>query len=136
MNSPVAFPNARAGRDHFRDLLDAAEQGLPATVTRDRRTLAVLDAERLRGYLAATHPSGAQVVPENGGWSVVLPGQPIAADGSTFDEAIAETVLALRDYGAAWTGRLRTAPNHEQNWFLVQLITLSTDEQLADWLTA
>ncbi|WP_218189266.1 hypothetical protein [Tersicoccus phoenicis] len=45
-------------------------------------------------------------------------------------------VLALRDYAEAWIDRLRTAPNHEQNWGLVQLITLSSDDQLASWLTA
>ncbi|OMH25197.1 prevent-host-death protein [Tersicoccus phoenicis] len=134
--TPAAYPNAREGRQHFRDLLDAAEMGVPATVTRDRHTSAVLDAARLRDHLALVCPSRAQVVAENAGWSVLIPGQPLAADGGTFEEAIDEMVLALRDYAEAWIDRLRTAPNHEQNWGLVQLITLSSDDQLASWLTA
>ena len=30
---------------------------------------------------------------------------------------------------------LHAAPNHRENWALVQLIDLSTDEQLTAWLT-
>ncbi|MEH0110583.1 hypothetical protein V6N00_12805 [Tersicoccus sp. MR15.9] len=136
MSTPIAYPSARAGREHFRDLLDAAERGVPATVTRGAHTVAVLDADRLRHHLAVACPANAEVVPDAGGFSVLLPGRPIAADGATFEEAIVEMVLALRDYAQAWSARLRTAPNHEQHWELVQLVMLSTDEQLAAWLTA
>ena len=61
-------------------------------------------------------------VEENDGWSIFLPGLPIAADGQTLDEALDDTVRALRDYTQAWTERLRLAPNHSDNWGLVQLI--------------
>jgi hypothetical protein len=43
---------------------------------------------------------------------------------------------ALRDYAEAWTERLRLAPNHADNWGLVQIITLASDGQLRDWLLA
>jgi predicted RNase H-like HicB family nuclease len=79
-------------------------------------------------------PSKAEVVAEAGGWSVFLPGLPLAADGATFDEAIEEMVQALREYAEDWQDRLRTAPNHEDNWGLVQLIALSDDVELRDWL--
>lgn len=121
-------------RAHFSDLIDAAEAGVPATVRRKRRRAAVVDADRLQHFLVSVHPARAEVVAEGGGWSVLLPGLPIAADGETFDEAIVEMVVALREYAEDWADHLRHAPNHEQNWGLVQIIELSTDEQLRNWL--
>ncbi len=35
----------------------------------------------------------------------------MAADGSTFDEALDETILALREYAEDWQARLLDAPN-------------------------
>ena len=74
------------------------------------------------------------VVSEEGGWSAFVPGLPVAADGASFDEAIDELVLALREYAQDWNDRLQHAPNHRENWGIVQLVGLSTDEQLRDWL--
>lgn len=121
-------------RTHFKDLLDAAERGRVATVRRDAAKTAVVDVERLRSALASLSPSRAQVVPEAGGWSVFLPGLPIAADGATFDEAVTEMIDALRDYAEDWQERLLDAPNHRNNWILVQLVSLSDDDQLREWL--
>jgi predicted RNase H-like HicB family nuclease len=121
-------------RTHFKDLLDAAERGRPATVRRDAVTTAVVDAERLRASFAELSRSCAQVIPEAGGWSIMIPGLPVAADGNTFDEAVNEMIDALREYADDWQERLLDAPNHRHNWVLVQLISLSTDDQLRDWL--
>ena len=63
-----------------------------------------------------------------------IPGLPVAADGATFDEAIIEMVEALREYAADWQERLLDVPNHQKNWGLVHLISLSDDEQLREWL--
>jgi hypothetical protein len=76
---------------------------------------AVHYAARLRHFLATVVPSRAQVVPEAGDWSVFLPGLPIAAAGVTFDAAIEEMVLALREYAEDWQDRLLDAPNHRDN---------------------
>ena len=121
-------------RAHFSALIDAAEAGVPATVRRDRRRAAVVDADRLRHFLVSVRPARAEVVPEGDGWSIVLPGLPIAADGETFEDALDEMVAALREYAEDWADRLRHASNHEQNWGLVQIIDLSSDEELRDWL--
>lgn len=126
-----SYTDARA---HLKDLLDAAEQGRVATVRRDSATTAVVDVKRLRHFLSSIIPSRAQVVPEAGGWSVFIPGLPVAADGASFDEAITEMVDALREYAEDWQDRLLNAPNHRDNWGLVQLISFSDDEQLRDWL--
>jgi predicted RNase H-like HicB family nuclease len=93
-----------------------------------------VDVERLRRHLTTVTPSRAQVVPEAGAWSVFIPGLPVAADGATFDEAVVEMVEALREYAEDWQDHLREAPNHHDNWGLVQLIGLSDDDQLRDWL--
>ena len=130
----VHYDTVSEARAHFSALIDAAEAGVPATVLRDRRRAAVVDAERLRHFLVTVRPARAEVVAEGDGWSVLLPGLPIAADGETFEEALDEMVVALREYAEDWADHLRHAPNHEQNWGLVQIIDLSSDEQLRDWL--
>jgi predicted RNase H-like HicB family nuclease len=76
----------------------------------------------------------ARAVAEAGGWSIFVPGLPVAADGATFDEAVGEMIDALREYVEDWQERLLDAPNHRNNWGLVQLIGLSDDDQLRDWL--
>lgn len=134
MSSATHYPTLRAGREHLKDVLDAAEQGRPASVTRDHRTVAAVDADRLASYLRLARPARAEAVAENGGWSVFIPGLPIAADGATLDEALDETVLALRDYADAWSQRLRLASNHADNWGLVQIVEFSSDSQLKAWL--
>lgn len=130
----VHYDSYTEARSHLKDLLDAADRGRVATVRRDVRVAAVVDVERLRLLLASAHPSGAQVVAEAGGWSVFIPGLPIAADGATFDDAVTEMIVALREYAEDWQERLLDAPNHRNNWGLVQLISLSDDDQLRDWL--
>lgn len=131
----VHFDSYSEARAHLKELLDAAERGKVAMVRRDATSAVVLDAGRLRHLLASVVPSHAQVVAEAGGWSVFIPGLPVAADGATFDVAIDEMVQALREYAHDWQDRLLDAPNHRDNWGLVQLICLSDDDQLRGWLT-
>jgi hypothetical protein len=51
-----------------------------------------------------------------------------------FDIAIDEMVDALREYAEDWHDHLLDAPHHDESWGLVQLISLSDDQQLRDWL--
>ncbi|MBO0805410.1 MAG: prevent-host-death protein [Nocardiopsaceae bacterium] len=132
--SALHYDSYTEARTHLKELLDAAEQGRPATVRRDASTAMVVDADRLRRFLLDSYPSRAQAVAEAGGWSVFIPGLPVAADGATFGEAVTEMVDALREYADDWADRLRNAPNHAGNWGLVHLIALSSDDQLREWL--
>jgi hypothetical protein len=132
----VNYASAREAREHFKELLDAADDGRPATVTRDERRVAAVDADRLVYFLTRLHPSKTKAVADGDGWSIFLPGVPIAADGATVEEAVDEMIDALRDYAEAWSERLRLAPNHADNWGLVQIITLASEDQLRDWLLA
>jgi predicted RNase H-like HicB family nuclease len=136
MGSQVEYRSARDAREHFKDILDAADDGRPATVTRDARRVAAVDADRLVHFLTRVRPSGAEVVAENDGWSIFIPGLPVAADGTTLDEATEAMIEALRDYVEEWADHLRLAPNHAENWGLVQIVALSSDEQLRNWLLA
>jgi hypothetical protein len=130
----VHYDSYTDARNNLKHLLDAAEHGQLATVRRDAALTAVLDADRLRNFLASVVPSGTQVVKEGSGWSVFLPGLPVAADGANFEEAISEMIQALREYADDWQDHLLNAPNHRDNWGLVQLISLSNDGQLRGWL--
>ena len=130
----VHYDSYTEARTHLKELLDAAERGQPATVRRESSTAMVVDARRLLRLLRDLYPSRAQVVAEAGGWSVFIPGLPVAADGVTFDEALTEMVDALREYADDWQDHLYAVPNHADNWSLVHLITLSSDDQLREWL--
>lgn len=134
MGSLLAYPNVRESREHLKEILDAADNGCPAIIGRDGRKIAALDADRLLRFLMDVRPSGVEAVSENNGWSLFIPGLPISGDGATIDEATDELIDALRDYADAWVARLRHAPNHAENWGLVQLISLATDSQLRDWI--
>ena len=134
MATATHFPTLSAARAGFKDLLDAAEEGRSATVRRENRVAAVVDAGRLRSMLTETRPADAQLVAEADGWSIFLPGLPLAADATTFDGALDEMVLVLREYAQDWDDHLLHAPNHANNWGLVQLIALSDDGQLKVWL--
>ncbi|WP_007025458.1 prevent-host-death protein [Saccharomonospora iraqiensis] len=132
--SGVHYDSYTDARAHLKDLLDAAESGRVATIRRDASSVAVVDVGRLRDFLVSLVPSHAQVVAEGGGWSVFIPGLPVAADGTSFDDAITEMIDALREYAEDWHSELLNAENHRDNWGLVQLISLSDDEQLRQWL--
>lgn len=136
MGAFVAYQSAREAREHFKDMLDAADVGRPATVARGSRRVAAVDADRLVYFLIKVHPSGAVAVAENDLWSIFIPGLPVAADGVTLDEAVEEMIEALRDYAEDWVERLHSAPNHADNWGLVQIVGLASDEQLREWLLA
>lgn len=43
-------------------------------------------------------------------------------------------IIALREYAEDWIDHLKNAPNHAGHWPLVQLVRLSTDEKLRDWI--
>lgn len=134
MTLPRHFESYTHARQNLRAVLDAASAGLVTTVTRDGERYLVVPAEQLREQLVGLRPAKAEVIAEGGGWVVVLPGLPVHGDGETFDAALDDAVVALREYAEDWNDRLRRAPNHAQHRAVVELVELSTDEQLRDWL--
>lgn len=133
MDGASSFLSYSEARANLKGVLDNAHAGRPALVRRGREQVAVVDADRLRDLLGVvTHH--AEVVPENDGWSIFIPGVPVAADGSSFEEAVEEMIEALREYAGDWQDHLLTAPNHRESWGLVQLVAMSDDSQLREWL--
>lgn len=128
------FDSYSQAREKFRDVLDAAQRGLVTSVTREGETFLVVDARQQREWLADLRPSNAEVVAEGGGWAVILPGLPLHGDGESFDDAVDDAVEALRDYAEDWNERLHLVPNHRQHRPVVELVELSTDEQLREWV--
>ncbi|MFV1971010.1 MAG: prevent-host-death protein [Acidimicrobiia bacterium] len=122
-------------RAELRHVLDTAESGVPVGVQRHGQQVAIVDREHLVDTLrsSALLPR-PEAVAEAGGWSILLPGTPIAADGATLDEASEEFILALREYAEDWNDHLRLAGNHAGNWALVQFVALSPDDALLAWL--
>jgi predicted RNase H-like HicB family nuclease len=132
--SAVRYESYTAAREHLKDVLDHAEQGQVVTVHRDSATAAVLDAGRLRHFLASVVSPRAKVVAEADGWSAFIPGLPVAGAGATYEAAVTDMADALREYVEDWP-RLQHAPNHNSHWGLVQLVNLSDDDQLLAWIT-
>jgi Antitoxin of toxin-antitoxin, RelE / RelB, TA system len=130
----VHYDSFTAARDHLKDVLDHAASGTAVTVRRDALTAVVLDLPRLRHFLSSVVPPSAKVVAEADGWSAFIPGLSVAGSGATYDAAINDIIDALREYAEDWL-RLQHAPNHRENWGLVQLVTLSDDDELRRWIT-
>lgn len=59
---------------------------------------------------------------------------PVGVEGRTVEAAITDLAMRLHEHALDWDERLCLAPNHVQNWALVQLVNLSTDEELVDWI--
>lgn len=130
----LEYERVGVAREHLKEILDTAAAGSPVSVRRDAKRFAVVDVARLRHFLASIGPR-PEVAAEDGGWSLFFPGLPIAAEGATFDEAIDDAIVVLREYADDWMDHLHTASNHANTWGLVQLVALSSDDQLRGWLT-
>lgn len=128
------FKSYTSTRENLRAVLDAAEAGLVTTVSRGSDQYLVVPAGQMREELTELRPAKAQVLMEGGGWAVIIPGLPVHGDGETVDDALDDVIVALREYAEDWNDRLHTAPNHARHRPVVELVELSNDEQLRDWL--
>lgn len=134
---PTASLNAASfseARSRLPKLLDSAAVGAVPTLRRGERTYALVEASLLREFLMREVPANAQVIVDPQEMNIFIPDTPISGDGSDLDAALEDTVTALREYAEDWLARLRLAKNHERNWPLVTLISLSSDEELISWL--
>jgi hypothetical protein len=102
------------------------------------RLIAGLYVKALRGQTtsrAARWPIDA-TGSDAAGWWITIPGTPVAAAGSTLVEAAVAMVRELRQYAADWAALQRIGPSRVENWWLVRLVEVSTEDQLAEWVKA
>jgi hypothetical protein len=125
-------PTATSVRGSWAASLNAAAERRPVVFHRGDQNFALLPAPLLRDVLRRAVPA-PEVIAEDDGWTVLLPGHPVAADGSTLDEALRDFVSALRDYADAWDDRLHRAPNHQHAAALIQHVCVSDDDELLVW---
>lgn len=123
-----------AARSSFKAILDSSDRGGATTIRRGQSSASIVNSELLLKFLMVHNPPRVEVVFEDGAWAMFMPGQPLAAEGATVAEATADFIEALREYAQDWEDRLQSAPNHQHNWALVQIVELSSDAQLASWL--
>ena len=121
-------------RSHLKEVFDATARGRTVTVQRDGQLSAVMPVDRLRTYFSRTVSPRVRVTREGDRTIALMDGRPFVSEGADVDGALADLALSLREYAEDWDDRLEHAPNHAGNWALVQLIKLSTDEQLLEWL--
>lgn len=138
MSSTVrtTYPSFTDARSSLKDILDAVKDGAVVSIERGNQVAVVTDRERLRDLLVKSVPSTAKVIAEEGAWVIMIPATPFAAEGDTLDSAIDELIANLREYAGEWNEHFASAPNHTGYWALVQLVNLSTDDGLRDWLTS
>src|SRR5260370_29826855 len=117
----VHYDSYTKAREHLKDVLDQAENGQVVTVRRESVTAAVLDAGRLRHFLASVVPPCAKVVAEAEGWSAFIPGLPVAGAGATYDAAVAGIADGLPGFAEEWPP-FPHAPQPPEPWGLVPFV--------------
>lgn len=129
----VDYPTYSSARTHFKDVLDASESGRSVTVSRDGQVSVVMQAEHLRKFFSRTVSPRVELATEDGRVIALMSGRPFVSEGATVDDALADLLDSLREYAEDWETRLQHAPNHRDNWALVQLVKLSSNEELLEW---
>jgi hypothetical protein len=130
--SATKEPTATEVRASWAATLNAAADRRPVVFHRGDQDFALLPASLLRDVLRRAVPA-PEVLAEDDGWTVLLPGHPVAADGMTLDDALRDFVVGLRDYADAWNERLHRAPNHQHAAALVHHVVVSDDDELLAW---
>ncbi len=132
MGELVRDATATSVRASWATALNAAAERHPVVFRRGEEDFALLPAGLLREVLRHAVPV-PEVIAEDDGWTVLLPGHPVAADGASLDDALRDFVHALRDYADAWNDRLYRAPNHEHATALVHHVSVCDDDELLAW---
>lgn len=131
--STVDYPSYSSARTHFKDVLDATERGVSVTVAREGQVSVVLPAERLRAFFFRAVSPRVELTHDGDRVIALMSTRPFVSEGATVDAALDDLRESLREYAEDWEARLQHAPNHRDNWALVQLVKLSSDEELLDW---
>ncbi len=119
---------AREARDHFKDLMDRAENGGVAVVRR-KSAMVLVDRATLDAALALQCPFDVSVCVTGGQTSMWIDGVPVHGVGGSYDEAEDDFLDALVSYAEEWVEELRFAPNHRANAALVERVLMYAGER-------
>jgi hypothetical protein len=127
----LSYAKITDARAHLKDIYDSAQRGVPSVVQREQDApIVIVRADDFKRSLRALCAIEPQVRFTDSSVSMWLPGLPVSAEGTDFETAEAGFIAALRDYAELWAEDLSDYPNHADNWGLVNLVMLSSDEEL------
>ena len=134
MSIQVDFQGIGVARANLKKVFDATDNGKSVTLGRGGEIVVALPAEKVRQYFAETIPANIEAeVTKDATW-LMSNTFGLHSEGTDIESALEDMVDVLREYAEDWEDHLYTAPNHADYWGLVQLIKLSTDTQLKEWL--
>lgn len=134
MSLPASdYPSFSTARAHLKEVLDQADSGRVVTVTRRQKVSDVISVDKLRRLLFLTVQPQLHVAHEAGRVITFMESRPFLFEGFTVDDALEDMIESLREYAEDWVDHLAEAPSHVGNWGLVQLVNLSSDQELREW---
>lgn len=134
MSIQIDFQGVAVARANLKKVFDATDDGKSVTLGRGDGIVVAVPLEKIQQFLFETIPAKIETeVSKDATWlySTALP---FHSEGKDVDAALEDMIAVLREYADDWEDHLLTAPNHSDYWGLVQLIKLSTDDQLKSWL--
>lgn len=134
MSIEVDFQGIGVARANLKKVFDATDEGKSVTLARGGEIVVALPAERVRKYFAETIAMNLQVELSGGSTFLYSETLPFHSEGDSIESAKKDMVDLLREYAEDWEDHLYLAPNHADFWGLVQLVKLSTDAELLDWM--
>lgn len=132
----LEYSKITKARASISEIYSTVEQHLVVGILREGDApVAVIRRDDLKAALQALSPLSPQVrFSKNGTVSMWIEGLPISSQGSSFDEAGEELIVALRDYAQTWVEELKNYPNHKERWGVANLVLLSDDDELREFL--
>lgn len=136
MTELLDYPKISQARAAISEIYSTVERHLVVGIQREGDApVSVIRRDNLKEALRALSPLNPQVrFAKNGTVSMWLEGLPISSQGSSFSNAGTELIEALRDYAQTWVEELKNYPNHNERWGLANLVLLSDDSELREFL--
>ena len=136
MEQLLEYRSISAARSAISEIYNTAERNLVVGITRENDVpVAVIRQDHLKTALQALCLLEPQVrFSSDGAVSMWLDGLPVSGQGESFDAAGQDLIDSLRDYAKTWIEDLRDYPNHKDRWDVVNLVLLSSDDELRAFL--
>ena len=136
MEQLLEYRSISAARSAISEIYNTAERNLAVGITRENDVpVAVIRQDHLKKALQALCLLEPQVrFSPDGAVSMWLDGLPVSGQGESFDVAGQDLIDSLRDYAKTWIEDLRDYPNHKDRWDVVNLVLLSSDDELSAFL--